>query len=268
MYPNQQQQTANGPMQPASSASASIVVTCKGRRHHVEQALPTMLSQQCHFEFELIVVDYGCPDGTFDWCRRLGERRLTALRVLDGTQYFSPSRARNCGAALAKSPILAFVDADIRLAPTWLREAAEPLVNGACGLSRVQRYRGEWDRGGTCAMQAALFHQVRGYDEAFDGWGAEDLDLYDRIAELAPLHWFSMRLLEPLRHNNHQRTRFHREKSIRASGQRNSQYVKRRVGPVNPLGYGTAQVEIARDGSVTRCNISAGREVSLAAVLS
>ena len=88
------------------SEEASIVVTCKGRLHHLRRTLPSMLAQCCPFAFEVIVVDFGCPQGTFDWCRGLDVRNLVALKVLDDTDDFHLSRARNCGASVAQGRCL------------------------------------------------------------------------------------------------------------------------------------------------------------------
>ena len=57
---------------------ASIITTCKGRLHHLRRTLPCMLAQGCDFAYEVVVVDFGCPQGTFDFCRGLDVRNLVA----------------------------------------------------------------------------------------------------------------------------------------------------------------------------------------------
>ena len=71
----------------------SIVTTSKGRLHHIRDTVPRMLA--CGVD-EVLVVDYGCPDGTGDWVERHcpGAR---VLRVTDDPGFCLP-RARNLGA--------------------------------------------------------------------------------------------------------------------------------------------------------------------------
>jgi len=235
-----------------ATPDVSVIVTCKGRLHHLQQTLPRMFSQDCAFDYQVIVVDFGCPDGTSDWCRAQDEPRLVALRVLDGTEKFHLSRARNCGANFSDSPVLAFVDADIRADAGWLQHACGPLLGGEFELSRCQRYHGGWDRGGTCAVSRRMFHEIRGFDEGFRNWGVEDGDFYGRIERRSPSHRFSPRLLTPIRHGNEERTRFYDEKSIRASGRQNKDYQLERTNEINPNGYGCCEAEGARGGESSR----------------
>jgi hypothetical protein len=54
-------------------------------------------------------------------------------------------------------------------------------------LRRIGRVRGFQGTGGIQAAQRAFFFEVRGYDEDFHWWGAEDGDMLNR-AKLAGLH--------------------------------------------------------------------------------
>ncbi len=195
----------------------------------------------------MIVVDYGCPQDTFGWCQRLDARRLVCLRVRDDVAQYNRSRSRNCGASVARGPILAFVDADMRLRPTWLDLATRPIVAGRAGICCVAAHdmsRG-WDRGGTCVVSAAVFHGVRGFDEAMRGWGAEDSDFYHRCGLATQGSWFAPGLLFPIRHSDGERVKYHAEKSLWASQRDNSSHLATRA-IVNPLGYGRGDFEIQR----------------------
>ena len=226
---------------------ASIIVTCKGRLHHLRRTLPNLLIQHCPFPFEVIVVDYGCPQGTFDWCRSLDVRRLIALKVLDDTEEYDRSRARNCGANIAKSDILAFVDADIFLGATWLEAATRAMLQGDAEFCTVaESFLNGWDRGGTWTVTAQLFHSVRGYDEVLRGWGVEDDDLHRRCAGKASQGKFAADLLTPIKHDHAERVRYHNLKNIEISVQHNQTYLSQRTGLVNPHGYGQGEFEIFR----------------------
>ena len=231
----------------ARSPEISVIIPCKGRLHHLQKTLPTVLGQKCRHEFEVIVVDYGCPQCVFDWCVSLNARRLIALRVNDETEEFHRSRSRNCGAAIASGEVLAFVDADMRLQPDWLQQATEPILAGYAGISCVAAHstgRG-WDRGGTCAVSAKLFQHVRGYDESMKGWGAEDGDLYLRCAEQSPQTAFPPGLLFPIWHSHAERVQHHTDKTLWANSDRNTKASWDRT-IVNPTGFGRGEFEIAR----------------------
>ena len=223
---------------------ASVITTCKGRLQHLKQSLPTMLAQSCQFNYEVIVVDYGCPQGTFDWLRTLDARSVVAVRVIDGVEWFNLARARNCGASLAQGKVFAFVDADIRLTCGWLADVTAPIAQGQVGLCEAGDTQG-WDCCGTCAVAARLYHRVRGYDEAFCGWGNDDCDFYERCQAYAGRARFNLGLLSPIRHQDDQRVAHYAEKSILDSSRSNTEYLGQRCG-INPQGYGLGQFEVHR----------------------
>ena len=78
--------------------------------HHLEEALPTWLSQ-IGDNYEIIVVDYGDPDKSADYVEALGDPRVRAVR--HEAEGFNLSHARNIGALAAseKADTFMFVDA-------------------------------------------------------------------------------------------------------------------------------------------------------------
>ncbi len=92
--------------------SITCVVTCKGRLQHLQKTLPLLLEQHYPASFEVVVVDYGDPDASFEWCVGLAHPRLIPLRILDNTELFNLSRARNCGANFRPADLFLFADAD------------------------------------------------------------------------------------------------------------------------------------------------------------
>ncbi|MEP6701745.1 MAG: glycosyltransferase [Betaproteobacteria bacterium] len=178
----------------------TFVTTCKGRLHQLQQTLPLLADA----EARCIVVDYGCPDRTGDWVEAHFPQ-VHVVRQPDATD-FNPSRARNLGVEAAISDIICLIDADVRISPAFvpaiLRQfdvrhyyVPEPLTG---------------DVTGTFVCARAAFQFAEGYDEAFSGWGGEDLDLYERF-ELHGLQrsGFPAALLSPLAHTDAQRTRHH-----------------------------------------------------------
>jgi glycosyltransferase involved in cell wall biosynthesis len=226
---------------------ASIIVPCKGRLHHLRRTLPNMLAQRCEFPYEVIVVDFDCPQGTFDWCRELNVRNLVALKVVDGAKLFNHSRSRNCGASLGQGAVLAFVDADVRMAPEWLRKATRPICTGSAGLVTVGSGSAKGCQCcGTFAISAELFHTLRGYDEALQGWNSEDLDLYGRAEQRARRARYGGGLVTSIEHDNSERVRFQTEKDVWVSNTANRSYLARRTGTVNAAGYGQGEFLVFR----------------------
>ena len=151
----------------------TLITTCKNRLDHLRQTLPAMRRQSFS---EVIVVDYGCEQGTSDWVATAHDG-VRCIRV-DDDPRFSLARARNIGARAAQTDFICFVDADVILNEdlgAWLRQHARP---GAFYLSGVRRIP---ELSGFVICRRAHFEKAGGYDEVFRGWGGEDKDLYDRL---------------------------------------------------------------------------------------
>lgn len=189
----------------------SFVTTCKGRLHHLQQTLPHLAALE---NVEVIVVDYGCPQGTADWV----SKHYSNVRVgrVDDDPGFSLARARNIGAYAATSPWLFFVDADIvvdKALVDWARDhldanafySAQPRMPNALG---------------SCFCLRDAFLTVGGYDEAIRGWGAEDLDFYQRLT-LAGYReeGYPAAMISALRHGDEERTLFYEIKDKTRSQQ-------------------------------------------------
>jgi len=149
-----------------------LLTTCKGRLDHLRQTLPTWLA---HTSVGIIVVDYDCPD-------RCGERaaaqdpRIQVVRVPDRSA-FNLSEARNAGLAVATAPWVGFIDADVFLAPDFEAQVTAQLQEGRYLL--VDQPEG--DLFGTMVAPRSVLQSLGGYDEAFEGWGVEDMDMRRRL---------------------------------------------------------------------------------------
>lgn len=154
----------------------SFITTCKNRLAHLKQTLPLMASQSGS---EVIVVDYGCEQGTAEWVEKTFPK-VKVIRVVDDPRFLA-SRARNIGARQATGEFLCFIDADVLLKidiGAWAGEFAQPHMFYVSGNPRDF---GTW---GFVICSRASFERIDGYDEAYDGWGGEDVDLYDRLRAL------------------------------------------------------------------------------------
>lgn len=102
----------------------SVVIPCRDAEPYIEAAVRSVLNQSLR-EVEVIVVDDGSQDGSFEVVRGLAERdRRVRLVRGDGR---GPGAARNRGVELAAGTYLAFVDADDVMLPG----AIEAMVDSA-----------------------------------------------------------------------------------------------------------------------------------------
>lgn len=182
--------------------SIALITTTKGRLHHLRETLPLMLAQGAD---EVIVVDYDCPDGSGDWVER-HHPGVQVVRV-DAAPSFCAARARNMGAAVARSEWLVFIDGDIRTHAgwvDWMREFLEPgnFYRAASG----QRGR-DPELEGTSICRRADFDAVGGYDEVFDAWGGEDTDLYGRLERHGlRTSFYPISFVDAIRHGDEERS--------------------------------------------------------------
>jgi glycosyltransferase involved in cell wall biosynthesis len=108
------------------SPEVSVVIATKNRRDRIGPTLTGVLAQE-GVELEVIVVDDGSTDGTFESLSALGDPRIRPLR---NEQSLGAAGARNRGFEHARGVWTAFLDDDDLWAPQKLRaqlDAAERL---------------------------------------------------------------------------------------------------------------------------------------------
>src|SRR5271166_3123369 len=88
----------------------SVIIPTYNRRPMVREAVASVLAQR-DADFELMVVDDGSTDGTYEMLADLD--RVTVER----SARRGPAAARNRGVALASAPLIAFLDSDDLWAP-------------------------------------------------------------------------------------------------------------------------------------------------------
>lgn len=193
--------------------SITFITTCKGRRHQLEQTLPKMVAEAPD---EIVVVDYGCPDGTGEWVREC----FPSIRVVhvDDDPGFIVARARNLGAAAASSRWFCFIDADIVIEPGFVAWLRANLRDYAYFRRAVVENVPGYNELGTFLCTREAFAHVHGYDEVMIAYGSEDLDLYERlsIAGISAAA-YPARFVNALKHGDDERLRFKAIKNRTAS---------------------------------------------------
>jgi hypothetical protein len=200
----------------ARDTPLTIITTCKGRRHHLEQTLPGWLAEP---DVRVIAVDYDCPDETGAWLAA----HYPAVRVVSVRHrpIFNLGDARNFGARVAPDGWWAFLDADMGIAQGWAGAVRSALSRGRYHHAEPLNSK----TFGSCVVHSADYVAAGGYDDLIEGWGSEDFDFYARCRQcnVRPASWGATEA-QPIQHSDHERTRFHQHNKFVAADL-NGQYV-------------------------------------------
>ncbi len=206
----------------------TLVTTCKGRLEYLRQTLPWMATRP---EIQCVLVDYNCPQHAAEWAEQ-NHPQVRTVRVHDAAD-FNLCKARNLGAQICTTPFIGFVDSDVLLTPDF-HHFALPLLQQKRYV-RSDSPAHELAGFVMCALQD--FTMAGGYDETFEGWGAEDTDFYLRL-ELTGCRKTTLdsHLTRALTHTDGLRTQFHRLRDRFLSLRINSLYLQAKTDLARHLG--------------------------------
>ncbi|HTW62256.1 MAG TPA: glycosyltransferase [Terracidiphilus sp.] len=110
------------------------MATVLNEARDIERLVTSLLAQEPPAA-EIIVVDGGSTDGTWEWLAAESARNPRLLAIRDETCSLKYSagpvaRGRNVAIKAAKSHVIACSDAGCRYAPDWLNHLTAPLLNG------------------------------------------------------------------------------------------------------------------------------------------
>lgn len=103
----------------------SVIITSYNAGRFIEEAIQSILTQT-YKNFEIIIVDDGSTDGTYNTIKQLGlkDKRIKAFRI----RHSGPSKASNLALRLAKGEFIARMDADDIACPDRLQKQVDFLL--------------------------------------------------------------------------------------------------------------------------------------------
>ncbi|MDP1794179.1 MAG: glycosyltransferase family A protein, partial [Acidimicrobiales bacterium] len=188
--------------------TVSVNIAVKDRRDLLAACLDG-LAQQTYTDFEVVVVDNGSTDGTFEMAQARADLPMRVL-VHDG----SLGAVRNAGVAASAGTIVAFVDSDCVPTPEWLASGVAPFQDERVGTVQgqtlpdpsappgpwpaTQRLTGFTGRYEACNLfyRRATLIEAGGFDEAIGffgedsmaGWAVKRLGFDEQFAPNAVVH--------------------------------------------------------------------------------
>ena len=179
-------------------SAISIIIATKDRAAYLHQALSSLVVQEGHPGFEVIVVDNASSDDTANVIRAASEEVPFPLRYA-----YEPvpnrGKARNRGVARAKSELILFVDDDVWLPPNFVRAHVDahldgnpaavsgPIINVPSYAERPRPTPFHFSNAFFCTCNVSLpkarFDAAGGFDEDFELYGWEDTELGLRLRE-------------------------------------------------------------------------------------
>jgi glycosyltransferase involved in cell wall biosynthesis len=203
----------------SQTSLVSVIIPCHNQARFLTEAIGSVLSQRYSL-FEIVVVDDGSTDDTFEVATRYREVRCVR-QINQGL-----SAARNAGLGASKGSYLVFLDADDRLLPHALEAGVECLTahpecafvyghlqfiaSDGSPLPTTKQVRVEKDhclqllRGdyiwtpGVVMYRRAIFDSVDGFDTRIDA--CADCDLNIRITRDYPVYCHGNVILEYRQH--------------------------------------------------------------------
>lgn len=182
----------------------SVVIPTYNRAQLLREALASVRAQT-FTDWEAVVVNNHSVDDTVDTVLRFEDPRI---RLVNFRNHGVIAASRNVGIGMARGPIVAFLDSDDRWHPTKLERCLQALTdevdvvghglvyarNGRVwktrmtGPARLATYAELLYTGNCLATSAVLvrkrcLERVSGFTEAPEHVGAEDYDLWIRLAK-------------------------------------------------------------------------------------
>lgn len=207
----------------------AFCTTVKNRTQHLKLTLPKNLADHSHADVVFVVLDYDSKDDLSDYLRSnhakdIASGRLVVYTYRNGGAPFHISHAKNMAARcgiLEGASVLVTMDADNNGTPGFAQFVAESFHEPGIrpGIFLCPNYqlikslphgalRPARGYAGRLAIWAQTFLKVGGYDEIYDCWGSEDIDMNYRLQRAGySMRYIPNHYLNAINHNAEMRFR-------------------------------------------------------------
>jgi glycosyltransferase involved in cell wall biosynthesis len=113
----------------------TVIATVLNEVEDIARLVPSLLAQTPPAA-EVVIVDGGSTDGTWEWLEQAARENLSLRAIRDESCNLKNcpgpiARGRNVAIAAANSELIACADAGCTYAPDWLARISAPLVDGS-----------------------------------------------------------------------------------------------------------------------------------------
>ncbi len=176
----------------------SVIVPTRNRAELTRKALGSLFGATGADLCEWIVVDCESTDGTHAWLAEVGQERPVTLVLCPGDEPFVFGRNINRGARVAEGRYLLILNNDVEVkGRSLLVQLSAALAVPSVGIAGVD-ILGRPDSscsidedgytasvlplgGHLMALRREVYWEIAGMDEAFDGYGEDEVDLQYRL---------------------------------------------------------------------------------------
>ena len=140
----------------------SVIMPTYNQRDHIKAALEGLAAQTCK-QFELIIVDDGCTDGTTEFLKEEAQLRVPRnnLVLTHKSENQGTAKAINSGAEIARGALWTWVSSDNVMDPRWLdllSAALQAHPSPLCGVA----YGGfDWIKNGRTVTHGSPYDPSR-----------------------------------------------------------------------------------------------------------
>ena len=184
-------------------------ITCMNRAHHLKETLKkNMDDNNLPDDVEFVLLDYNSSDDLEEWVREnlahyIDSGILVYYKIFTPTAYIR-SHSRNIAFRLSDAKIVCNLDADNFLGEGF----AEFIINKFDMENNIfyTSVMAENTFGRVCVLKND-FVKIRGYNEAFTGYGYEDGDLFNRLRKigLEQKEFYKTEFYRSVEHSNEER---------------------------------------------------------------
>ena len=170
--------------------SISLITYCKGRCSQAREYVPAALKALRPGD-ELVFVDYDDSENVGQWAAELRAECLTVVRA-DGLAWFHVNHARNIGGRAAVGELLIFSDVDFLVSADLIEEARTlPALAFFTQPNTINSF-------GFVVCRRSDFQEIQGWDEAFIGYGCDDICFRESLFALPRAAFEMKNLLVPI----------------------------------------------------------------------